>query len=243
VSDLPQIRRKAERVSAAHVLAAFRGVGRRSLLAWLDAAGAHDMPVREAVRRLAKGEAALEAGRVALEGQLADPEGPAARAACAEGCAFCCILAGEDGGTMTEAEAVRLHASLSRLAGEPDGRVWHPRACPALDPETRTCRAYDARPSICRSYISPDAALCEDIAEGTPRPGPGVLGGHVLYLSVLALTRETLRGVAAVPTYSLARLAAAAVRDDSLEEALAASRHAPRELRDEIARHKKAMNG
>lgn len=241
LSDLAQIRRKAERASGTAVPSAFRGTARRSLLAWIDAAKVHGVPFSATIRRLAAGEAAVEAGRAALEGQIVDPNGAAAQAACAEGCAFCCILSGEDGGTVTALEATRLHEALAPFAGTPDGRRWHPSACPALDPESLACRAYEARPSICRSYLSSDRSACKSIAEGTPQPGPGVLAGHVLGLSVLALTREALRGTAAVPTHSLARLAEATVNGADLATALDLSRHAPRELKDEMARHKGAM--
>lgn len=236
------LRRTADRASAASVPSAYREVARRALLAWIHAAERAGMPFADALRRLAAGEAAVQAGRAALEGQLAAPDGPAAHAACTEGCAFCCILTGNDGGTISRTEAEALHTVLAPLAGHPDGRHWTPRACPALDPETRLCRAYDARPSICRSYISPDVDACEAISRGEPASGPGVLGGHVLALSVLALTRETLKGTAVVPTYSMSRLAAAAVEGAPLTEALKAARHAPKELKDEIARHKTALS-
>ena len=96
---------------------------------------------------------------------------------------------------------------------------------------------------ICRSYISPDANLCERLAEGEVVAGPGVLGGHGLYLSVLVLTRETLKGIAAVPTYGMARIAAAALESKAADTARADARHAPRGLADEIARHKTALKG
>ena len=243
MTGYPELRRRAERARAAGVPAAFRGTARRALIAWIDAAATHGLDPREAMLQLRDGAAAIEAGRAALEGQIADPAGPMAKAGCAMGCAFCCILKGDDGGTISGAEARRLHAALAPLAGSPDGRAWHPDACPALDPKTRTCRAYDARPMICRSYISPDAALCEQLAKGEPVAGPGVLGGHGLYLSVLALTRETLKGITAVPTHSMAGIAASAVAGETIEAALAATKHAPRGLSDEIARHRAALKG
>ncbi len=201
----------------------------------------HRLDLRQALRRLRDGEVAVEAARAALGAQTSDPAGPMSQADCREGCAFCCILLGSDGGTITGVEAARLHEALAPLAGHPDGRDWHPSACAALDPDTRLCRAYDARPAICRSYISPDAALCERVAEGEAVVGPGVLGGHTLYLSVLTLTREALRGVTAVPTYSLSRIAIAAVEGVPLTEALDSARHAPRELTEEIGRQKAAL--
>lgn len=243
MTGLPELRRRAERARASTLPAPYRETARRALIAWIDAAGVHGIPVREAMRQLRDGAAAVEAGRAALLGQMADPSGPMARAACAEGCAFCCILKGADGGTITAGEAARLHEDLAPMAGEPDGRDWHPEACPALDPETRMCRVYEARPMICQSYISPDVKACEKVAAGEAAAGPGVLGGHVLYLSVLALTRETLKGLAAVPTYSLARVAAGAVAGEARDQALSGAKHAPRELPDEIARHKAAMKG
>lgn len=239
--DMGDLRARALATRTAGLPPALRGTARRTLVAWIDTAAAHDMPLREALRRLRDGEAAVQAGQALLAGQLADPNGPAAAAACAKGCAFCCILSGDDGGTMTGTEAAALHEALLPLAGAPDGRDWHPAACPALDPDTRTCRAYDARPMICRSYLSPDAALCERVAEGEAVSGPGVLGAYPVYLAVLVLTREMLRGVVAVPTYALARVAAATIAGEPAGEALEAARHPPRELNREMDRQGAAL--
>lgn len=241
--SLADLRARAVSARASGVPAALRDTARRVLLAWIDTAIAHGMPLRDALRRLRDGEAATEAGAAMLAGQLAAPTGPAARAACASGCAFCCILSGEDGGMMTGAEAQGMHAALAGLGGQPDGRDWHPKACPALDPASRTCRAYEARPMICRSYLSPDAALCARVAEGEALSGPGVLGAYPVYLAVLALTRETLKGTVAVPTFALARVAAAAVGGQDAAEALEAARHAPRELARELDRQGAALRG
>lgn len=237
--NLFDLRARAQSARVSALPAPLRGVARRALLAWIDTAASHGMTVREALRRLRDGEAAIEAGQAMLGGQLAAPDGPAATAACAEGCAFCCILSGPDGGTVTGSEAVRLHKALSPLAGRPDGRDWHPKACPALDPRTRTCRAYEARPMICRAYLSPDAALCARVAEGEQVAGPGVLGAYPVYLAVLALTRETLKGSVAVHTYALARAASAALAGD--DNPLESARHAPRELTLEIDRQRAAL--
>lgn len=204
---------------------------RAGLLAWLDAtpSGALD--------RLADGTAAAGIGHVALSG-LGTPPG----LACAQGCAFCCILSGSDGGTITEAEARRLHAALAPLAGQPDGRDWHPKACAALDPETRTCRAYEARPMICRTYVSTDAAACEQVAGGTPAAGPGTLGPYHVYLAALGLARAALKGTRRVSTHSLARLAAAAIEGATQDDALSASRHKPGELEEELRRSRRDLS-
>lgn len=241
--DIAGLRNRASAARGSGVPAVLRDTARRVLLAWIDTAAAHGMPLREALRRLRDGEAASQAGQALLAGQLADPNGPAASAACASGCAFCCILTGEDGGTMTGAEALGLHKALSALKSLPDGREWHKAACPALDPASRICRAYDARPMICRSYLSPDASFCERVATGENVSGPGVLGAYPVYLAVLALTRETLKGIAAVPTFSLAQVAAAAVEGAPPEQALETARHAPRELTREMERQGAALRG
>jgi hypothetical protein len=179
---------------------------------------------------IASGAAAAQIGRIGLGGTPA-PTG----LACAQGCAFCCILPGRDGGLITEAEASALHAALSGLDG-PDGRDWHPQACAALDPETRTCRAYDARPMICRAYVSTDAAACEAVSTGEARPGPGTLGPYHVYLSAIALSRAAMKGTARVATYALARVTAAACTGKTLEDTLAAARHKPAELEAELKR-------
>lgn len=202
----------------------------RLLDAWLATAEAHGRPAREVIVDMARGETAWQIARALRDQALAAPPAIVLNAACTEGCAFCCILTGGDGGIVTETEAARLHAALAPLAGAPDGRAWHPDACPALDPATRRCRAYDARPMICRSFLSTDAAACEANAAGGTAEGAGLLGIHVDYLAVLALIRETLKGTARVPTYSLARIAAGAIDGADLSPNLDAARHPPKTL-------------
>ncbi len=204
---------------------------RRIVLAYLDAAAQKGAGVDALVSNMKSGVPAVTAARVALSQPQED-----AGYACAHGCAFCCILTGADGGTITESEARTLHAALAPLAGQPDGRGWHPRACPALDPETRACRAYEARPTICRSYVSFSAEACEQISLGVPAEGSGVLGAHATSLQVHSLCRAALKGTAAVATYALAEIAAAAVEGVAIEAALKRARHKPRELADELKR-------
>ncbi|MEO1795433.1 MAG: YkgJ family cysteine cluster protein [Pseudomonadota bacterium] len=155
--------------------------------------------------------------------------------ACAAGCAFCCILSGDDGGVITGAEAKALHTALAPLAGQPDGRAWHPKACPSLDPETRMCRAYEARPMICRSYVSRDKAACEAISEGETAQGTATHAAYGTYLSVHALGRAAL-GPGHAPTYALRKIAEAAVEGVPLERALKEARHRPAELLEERKR-------
>ncbi len=206
---------------------------RRILLVLVEAQLSRGASVAAVLGDIARGAAAVQIGSTELATRQQDD---AAMAACRAGCAFCCILTGEDGGTITEFEARALHGALAPLAGGLDGRAWHPRACPALDPETRTCRAYDARPMICRSYVSPDAAACESIADGIPAEGPGVLGGQLTYLATAALGRAALTGTARVPAFSLAALAAAAVEGKDAETALKAARARPGALEKELKR-------
>ncbi|MCR9109772.1 MAG: YkgJ family cysteine cluster protein [Rhodobacteraceae bacterium] len=205
---------------------------RRGVMAYVGA----QTDVGRATRDLADGTAATGVGRVALSGL--SPQG----LACADGCAFCCILSGSDGGTITEAEAVALHTALAPLAGQPDGRAWHPKACPSLDPETRSCRAYDARPMICRAYVSTDAEACKAVSEGRAASGPGTLGPYHTYLAAIGLSRAALKGVKRVATYALSKVAAGAVQGASLEDTLAAARHAPSELEAELKRSKRDLS-
>lgn len=186
--------------------------------------------------------AALASGAVARTiGQMGTEALAPRDLACAEGCAFCCILLGADGGTLSEAEARDLHAALAPRAGHPDGSRWHPQACAALDPETRRCRAYDARPMICRTYVSTDAAACEQVAQGVPAQGPGTLGPYHTYLAALGLSRAALKGLRRVATFSLARLTRAAVDGLSVDDALAAARHKPANLDAELRRSKRDL--
>ncbi|SIS69851.1 Putative zinc-or iron-chelating domain-containing protein [Roseivivax lentus] len=238
--DLAALRKTVARLSLPGKAGAASGLvlerARKLLDIYLATAEAHGQSFEATAKALRAGVPALRIGGADLEAQATRPGSPVDSAACAAGCAFCCILNGEDGGVILEAEARGVHRALLPLAGAPDGRDWHPRACPALDPATRLCRIYAARPMICRTYLSTDAEACARIAEGVPAAGPGVLGAQGLYLAVQALARAALKGVTQVPTYSLAKVAAAALDGRSETEALTASRQAPRVLEDERAR-------
>lgn len=225
----------AARVARARAAGAGKGPeerARRMVTAYLQTAESHGLPMSKVVGELADGTMALRLGGVARDALMQSPPPAVREAACADGCAFCCILAGGDGGTITEAEAMRLHEALSPLAGQPDGRGWHAAACAALDPETRSCRAYEARPTICRSFLSTDARACEINAEGGAEAGAGLLGSHLDYLAVHALARDLLKGIARVPTYAMDRIAAGAVEGEALEDTLAAARHGPKALEE-----------
>ncbi|WP_371154956.1 YkgJ family cysteine cluster protein [Jannaschia sp. 2305UL9-9] len=203
--------------------AAVTAQARDLLLAWFDA---NRDPHDAILRQLSDGSAATRIGH-ALLARSPEPEG----LACAKGCAFCCILPGDDGGTMTGVEARRLHAALPPADGT---APWHPEACPALDPDTRLCRAYDARPMICRTYVSRDVSACEAIAQGEARPGTGTLAPQLAYVTVHALIRAALGKGA--PTFALKRIAQAAANGIDIDAALATARHAPRNLEDERKR-------
>ena len=208
---------------------------RRGLVAFVAAQVEQGRSASDIQDLLSRGTAAQAIGRVGLS--ALSPRG----LACAQGCAFCCILSGDDGGTITEAEAIELFDALSPMAGQPDGRDWHQKACPALDPETRTCRAYDVRPMICRAYVSSDAAACEAVAEGKAADGPGTLAPYHTYLAAIGLSRAALKGVKRVSTHALSRLAAAAVEGKPREAALSLSRHKPAELDAELRRSKRDL--
>lgn len=198
------------------------------LLAWFDAA---PDTFEALLRHLSDGTAATRIGH-ALLARTPEPPG----LACAKGCAFCCILPGEDGGTITAVEARTLHAALPVTGAK---TPWHPDACPSLDPETRLCRAYDARPMICRTYVSRDVTACEAIAEGEARPGTGTLAPQLAYVTAHALVRAALGKGA--PTFALKSIARAATEGTPLDDALPAARHAPRNLDAERKRLAKGL--
>ncbi|MGI3168956.1 YkgJ family cysteine cluster protein [Pseudooceanicola sp. C21-150M6] len=204
--------------------------GRRILDAWLAALERRGQKTRDILADLVSGAVAQRLA--ALTGEELRRENPPilANAACASGCAFCCILTEGDGGLITASEARQLHRALAPLAGHPDGRQWHPGACAALDPETRNCRAYDDRPTVCRSFLSVDVDACRENAAGGEAAGAGLLGNHLDYLAILALSRDLLKGTSLVATYSLEKLASAAVEGLPEEAALAAARHKTAEL-------------
>jgi Fe-S-cluster containining protein len=161
---------------------------------------------------------------------MKNPPAAVRDAACRDGCAFCCILAGGEGGLITKSEARRLHTALAPFAGEKDGRAWHKNACPALDPDSRSCRAYDARPTICRSFLSTDAESCRENAEGGAAVGAGLLGSHLDYLAVHSLCRQALKGITQVHSYSLSAVAAGAVAGEDPTTSLTKARHKPAAL-------------
>lgn len=184
------------------------------------------------IRRIADGTAAQGIGQIGLS--VYNPSNEA----CKSGCAFCCILKGNDGGIISEVETTQIFYSLTKLQNEPDGRDWNPSACAALDPETLTCRSYETRPMICRSYISTDASACEKVSQGESGSGMGTLEPYHTYLASLEVSRSSLKGVKRVSTYSLAKLAANTVGGATLDEALKRSRHNSVELNKEIKRSK-----
>jgi hypothetical protein len=228
--DIATLRRKLARSRAKGLPKDLEARGRRVLDAYLGALESRDVPTDAVLSELASGEAARKLAE--MTGQELRAQQPAilASAACGAGCAYCCILLDGDGGLITDAEAQRLHAALGPVAGAADGRDWHPRACPALDPATQNCRAYDARPTVCRSFLSTDVEACRTNAAGGSADGSGMLGNHLDYLAVIALSRDLLKGTRRVATYSLENLAKAAVEGLPLDEALSAARHKSAEL-------------
>ena len=228
----------ADRIAAARVatLSDVADRARRGLIAYVSSMVGQGQSSTDITANLANGSAAQGIGRVGLS--TLEPKG----LACTQGCAFCCILSGEDGATITEAEATALYHALAPLAGQPDGRDWHPKACASLDPETRMCRAYDARPIICRAYVSADVAACEAVSQGRAAAGPGTLGPYHTYLAALGLSRAALKGTKRVSTYALARLAGAAVDGQTLDQALTSARHKPSDLDAELRRSKRDLS-
>ena len=223
----------AARVAKARVKGATKAQedrAKRILSSFLQTAQTYGMPVKEVVAEMASGQAAWRLGHAVRDEILKAPPEAVTKAACAQGCAFCCILSGGEGGVITGFEAQQLHNAISPLAGQPDGRAWHPNACPALDPETRSCRAYDARPMICRSFLSMDAAACESNAAGGKEQGAGLLGNHLDYLVIHALCRQALKGITQVHTYSMAATAAAAVDGIAVSDGITGARHKPSAL-------------
>lgn len=203
---------------------------KRILRSYLQTAQTYGVPVADVIGQMGNGEATRRLGAAVRDEILKSPPDAVRNAACGDGCAFCCILSGGEGGLITQTEAATLHTALAPLKGQPDGRAWHKNACPALDPRTRSCRAYDARPMICRSFLSTDAEACRQNAEGATEKGAGLLGSHLDYLAVHALCRQVLKGISQVHSYSLASVASGAVGGDDLETSLKNARHKPSAL-------------
>ena len=218
----------ANRIAKAKI----KGVGaplearaKRILTSYLQTAQNHGLHVKDVVGEMASGQAAWRLGHAVRDEMLKTPPDAVRNAACKQGCAFCCILSGGEGGVITGFEAAQLHAALQPMQGQPDGRNWHAQACPALDPDTQQCRAYEARPMICRSFLSTDASACEANAHGGLEQGAGLLGSHLDYLAIHALCRQALKGTAQVHSYSMADTAKGAVEGADDAATLLAARH------------------
>lgn len=220
----------ADRVAKARIKGANEGLeirAKRILTSYLQTAQSYAMPIKDVVGEMASGQAAWRLGHAVRDELLKTPPDVVRKAACKQGCAFCCILSGGEGGVITGFEAAQLHKALAPLAGQPDGRDWHPDACAALDPATQECRAYAARPMICRSFVSMDANACAANANGGAAHGAGLLGSHLDYLAIHALCRQALKGIAQVHSYSMADVSKGAVSgNDSFDGA----RHGPSAL-------------
>ncbi len=221
---------RIERAKIKGVPNAMADRAKRILRSYLQTAQSYGMPVENVIAEMGNGEASRRLGAAVRDEILKTPPDAVRNAACSDGCAFCCILTGGEGGLITEVEATRLHTALAPLKGQPDGRAWHKNACPALDPETRSCRAYDARPMICRSFLSTDADACRQNAEGGAEQGAGLLGSHLDYLAVHALCRQVLKGIGQVHSYSLSAVAAGAIDGNDAETSLTKARHKPSAL-------------
>lgn len=239
---IADVSKRVDRAHVKHLSKSSQDRAKRILQSYLQTVEMHGMPIADVVREMQNGEAARKLGDAVRGEIMKTPPDAVRKAACGDGCAFCCILNGGEGGLITQSEAARLHAALLPLQGQPDGRAWHKNACPALDPETRSCRAYDARPTICRSFLSTDAQACRENAEGGEELGAGLLGSHLDYLAVHTLCRQALKGIAQVHSYSLAATAAGAVAGDDAQTTLSAARHKPGAL-DQTCRDASAAAG
>ncbi|MBR9764746.1 MAG: YkgJ family cysteine cluster protein [Rhodobacteraceae bacterium] len=234
-TDIAGLRARLGRARAKGMPKALEERGRRILDAWLATADSQGQPFAAIRAELASGEAARKLAAMTGEQIRASQPDELRNAACASGCAFCCILLEGDGGLITEAEARQVHAALSPLAGQPDGRAWNAHACAALDPDTRMCRIYDDRPTVCRSFLSVSVEACMENAEGGDADGSGMLGNHLDYLSILALSRDVMKGTALVTTYGLEELTRVTVEGADLATALKAARHPTSELEHSCA--------
>jgi hypothetical protein len=225
----------AQRVQQARI----KGVGKplmeraqRIMMSYLQTTQSHGVPSKTVLAQMASGEVAWQLAHAVRGEIMKNPPPEVQNAACAQGCAFCCILTHDEGGIITAYEAQNLADALIPLPGAPDGRAWHDKACPALDPETRSCRAYDARPMICRSFLSTDVETCRANAAGETETGAGLLGSHLDYLMLHALCRQALKGISQVRTYGMRQVAAAIIDGKTTEQALPAARHSSAILDD-----------
>ena len=85
---------------------------KRILKAYVEAALRRNASFPDLVRDLKSGTPAVTVARVELAQAPDDPG-----YACAQGCAFCCILPCQDGCTITDSEARTLHAAAAEARG------------------------------------------------------------------------------------------------------------------------------
>ena len=105
---------------------------------------------------------------------------------CAKGCFYCCCT--DIYVTLSEAEEV-----AKAVQGLPLP-TFHPKACPALDPDTKACRAYTKRPLVCRSYFVVDAQTCKneyDTGDGSDKQ-PVYLPAGLAFEAATALLKAAL---------------------------------------------------
>jgi hypothetical protein len=67
---------------------------KRILLSYLQTAQSHGMPLTDVLGEMASGQAAWRLGHAVRDEIMKNPPEVVGKAACAEGCAFCCILKG-----------------------------------------------------------------------------------------------------------------------------------------------------
>lgn len=131
--------------------------------------------------------------------RLNDPQArsPDTPTACKAGCALCCVY--PDRILARRAEASALYQAAEQvLVGVPDGRDWHPKACPVLDPQTRKCRIDGLKPLACQDFWSNDFSACQSKSAGEPynadalmSSGVGLRMSLVSVMILLAMGEDT----------------------------------------------------
>ena len=108
-----------ERVKIKGVTSALEERAKRILMSYLQTAQSYGMPVKEMIAEMGNGQAAWRLGSAVRDEILKAPPDAVRKAACSQGCAFCCILSGGEGGVITQFEAARLHEALAPLGANP----------------------------------------------------------------------------------------------------------------------------
>lgn len=93
--------KRVERANVKNLSKAGQDRAKRIVDSYLQTMQTHGMPISQVITEMQNGEAARRLGDAVRGEIMKTPPDAVRKAACADGCAFCCILAGGEGGLIT----------------------------------------------------------------------------------------------------------------------------------------------